>query len=145
MILIFFCFYIIHLSFIYFRLLGPAGSPEVRIELDNFKPGSVIAFRFKLNQMQSDACDGLQKLLCNLRFSRNLQEIIENLTLKDLNHVLFKCEQEEKDGDPQRGVYNLEGYGNLKYAGLQVNEHCQYFPFIVSWIFLCTILETTYT
>ena len=88
--------------------------------MDNFKPGSAVAFRFKLNKIQSDACDGLQKLLSNLRFARNLQEIIENLTLKDLNHVLFKCEQEEKDADPQGGVYNLEGYGNLKYAGLQV-------------------------
>ena len=106
-----------------FRLSSPAESPEVRIELDNFKPGSVVALRFKLNKIQSEACDGLQKLLSNIRFARNLQEIIENLTLKDLNHVLFKCEQEEKDGDPQGGVYNLEGYGNLKYAGLQVRGH----------------------
>ncbi len=47
-----------------------------------------------------------------------LQQIVNQLKLSDLNHVLFKCQEEERD-DINGGCYSLEGYGPLKYAGLQ--------------------------
>ena len=83
-------------------MTSPVGNPEVHIELDNFKPGSVIAFRFKPNEIQNEACVGLKKLLSN---DSDLRKIIDELTLSDLNHVLFKCEQEEQDGNPEGGVF----------------------------------------
>ena len=52
-------------------------------------------------------------------FVLSLHEIIQKLTLSDLNHILFKCEEEEKDDNANGGVYALDGYGKLKYAGLQ--------------------------
>ena len=52
-------------------------------------------------------------------FVLSLHEIIQKLTLSDLNHILFKCEEEEKDNNFNGGVYSLDGYGKLKYAGLQ--------------------------
>ena len=97
------------------RLASDPQDCKVRIELNNFKPGSIVAFRFQLNQGQNDACLGLQKLL---QEPKKLHEIVQKLTLSDLNHVLFKCDQEEHD-DIGSGVYSLEGYGPLKYAGLQ--------------------------
>jgi hypothetical protein len=44
-------------------------------------------------------------------------KILSNLNLLDMNHVLFKCSQEEEEDG--RGLYILDGYGPLKYAGLQ--------------------------
>ena len=49
------------------RMISPIGSPEAQIELNNFKPGSVAALRFKPNKTQNDACIELQKLFCNSR------------------------------------------------------------------------------
>ena len=97
-----------------FVRLAPQDS-QVRIELNNFKPGSIIAFKFQLDQGQLEACKNLQNLFQN---PENLHTIVQKLSLSDLNHVLFKCEQEEKD-DIDGGVYCLDGYGALKYAGLQ--------------------------
>lgn len=88
---------------------------KASIELNNFRPGSVIAFRFQLNEAQRNACHGLQELL---RDPQDLNAIVNRLRLSDLNHVLFKCDQEERD-DIGSGVYSLDGYGPLKYAGLQ--------------------------
>ena len=88
----------------------------VKIELNHFKPGSVIAFKFQLNETQHDACHSLQALLQN---PKNLFEIVNKLNLSDLNHVLFKCDQEEREDIGGGGVYCLDGYGALKYAGLQ--------------------------
>jgi hypothetical protein len=45
------------------RLISSEGSPEAQIVLNNFKPGSVVALRFKLHKTQHDACVGIQKLL----------------------------------------------------------------------------------
>lgn len=98
------------------RLASDPHESTVRIELNNFKPGSVIAFRFQLNEKQHQACHGLQKLLNEP--AKDLHGIVNKLSLADLNHVLFKCDQEEQD-DLGTGVYSLDGYGPLKYAGLQ--------------------------
>ncbi|ODQ80080.1 glycoside hydrolase family 13 protein [Babjeviella inositovora NRRL Y-12698] len=44
----------------------------------------------------------------------------KDLDLYDLNALLYKCEQEERDASAGReGVYNIPGYGPLVYAGLQ--------------------------
>ena len=42
----------------------------------------------------------------------------------ELNHLLFRCEQEEKDiSRGKRGPYGLAKYGEFKYAGLQSFVH----------------------
>ena len=100
------------------KLVRLDSNPEdlkTRIELNNFKPGSVVCFRFQLTQIQRESCQKLQALMKN---PENLIQIIERLELHDLNHVLFKCDEEERD-TIGGGVYSLDGYGPLKYAGLQ--------------------------
>ena len=52
-----------------------------------------------------------------LKADSEFGKIVSNLNLLDLNHALFKCDQEE--GEDGGGLYSLDGYGPLKYAGLQ--------------------------
>ena len=42
------------------------------------------------------------------------------MDLSDLNKVLYRCDQEERDETSNTfGVYDIPGYGPLVYAGLQ--------------------------
>ena len=52
-----------------------------------------------------------------VRADNDFGSIVSSLDLLDLNHALFKCDQEE--GEDGGGLYSLDGYGPLKYAGLQ--------------------------
>lgn len=72
---------------------------------------------------------------CRLRgglVSLDLQEalkIISRCDLYDLNVLLYRCTSEDNDHDPPYGTYNVPGYGDLVYGGLQglmtVIEHME--------------------
>lgn len=51
----------------------------------------------------------------------DLQEVLKDLTLADLNRVLYRCDQEERDEGHGIGAYNIPDYGDLVYCGLQGN------------------------
>lgn len=51
--------------------------------------------------------------------SGELEQMISELTLNDLNRILFRCDNEERDDGEGFGVYGLDSYGGLKYCGLQ--------------------------
>lgn len=42
---------------------------------------------------------------------------MDKLTLADLNVLLFRCDEEEKEDGG--GCYNIPGWTTLKYGGLQ--------------------------
>lgn len=47
-------------------------------------------------------------------------EAAKNLSLIDINAILYRCESEERDAtNGQSGVYSIPNYGNLVYAGIQ--------------------------
>ena len=48
-----------------------------------------------------------------------LHSIIENLSLCDLNRVLYRADPEERDDGNGGGVYVLPETGSLVYCGLQ--------------------------
>lgn len=49
-----------------------------------------------------------------------LHNIISHMDFSDLNKILYRCDQEEREETCGRfGVYNIPGYGSLVYAGLQ--------------------------
>uniref|UniRef100_A0A0K2SWV7 Glycogen debranching enzyme n=1 Tax=Lepeophtheirus salmonis TaxID=72036 RepID=A0A0K2SWV7_LEPSM len=90
------------------------------VKLNNFVPGSLICLRFEFNDQHTQATKHLQKMLSNLKDDQEFKEILNDLSLDDINHILFRCDQEERDFTGGcSGVYVLDGYGPLKYAGLQ--------------------------
>jgi glycogen debranching enzyme len=80
---------------------------------DNFPPGSVALFETSVPSVEHD--QGLDKFI-----TTGARAAFKDLNLTDLNFVLYKCEQEERDASDQKdGTYNIPGHGTLVYAGLQ--------------------------
>ena len=50
---------------------------------------------------------------------QELQNVTASLSLVDLNYILYRCDNEEQVDCPGNGVYNVPGYGDLTYCGLQ--------------------------
>jgi len=48
-----------------------------------------------------------------------LQPIINDMSLVDLNKVLYRSNTEEGDDGNGGGLYNIPGYGDMVYCGLQ--------------------------
>ncbi|PYH99927.1 glycogen debranching enzyme [Aspergillus ellipticus CBS 707.79] len=54
------------------------------------------------------------------RITQGVDNAFSNLSLVDLNFVLYRCEAEERDSsNGQDGVYDIPNHGPLVYAGLQ--------------------------
>lgn len=108
------------------------GNKEV-VNFTNFPPGSVIAFKVSLNPNLKAAIYQLRHFLSQFGYrmhtysGRNLAEmsntelerIVTKMTLDDLARILYKCDGEERDDDPQAGGYNIPGWGLIPYCGLQ--------------------------
>ncbi len=103
------------------RLAHSTDSNVTMIALNDFPPGSVVVFKFRMNDSQSSCSERLRGLISSLyNPSSALSDLISRLSLLDLNHALFRCDQEEREmSGGKRGVYALSGYGPMTYAGLQ--------------------------
>ena len=80
---------------------------------DHFPPGSIALFETWIPSIEHS--EGLDNFV-----SSGAEEAFGDLSLIDLNFVLYRCEPEEHDllgGDD--GVYTIPKHGNLVYAGLQ--------------------------
>lgn len=87
---------------------------ENKIEFINFTPGSVIALDVSLEKKHLDALNMLHKTYSN---PKELEKIVQNLTLDDMNYVLFRTDQEERN-EFKGGVYNVPNFTSLLYCGL---------------------------
>ena len=79
----------------------------------DFPPGSIALFETWIPRVEHS--EGLDKVATS-----GAAEAFVELSLIDLNFVMYRCEPEEHNwmgGDD--GVYNIPGYGTLVYAGLQ--------------------------
>lgn len=77
-----------------------------------------------LKEEDADLCWKLPEMLCNL-------------SLTDMNHILFRCEEEEKDLGKNGGVYVIPKFGSLTYCGLQgMRGICCTFYLLFAYIIL---------
>ncbi|KAM9325243.1 glycogen debranching enzyme [Gastrophryne carolinensis] len=103
------------------------------IDFENLTPGSVIIFRVSLDPNAQKSVGILRNHL--IQFTPQYKsgsvpddqaypilkvpfaDIAANLTLADLNQVLYRCDAEEQEDGG--GCYNIPNWKPLKYAGLQ--------------------------
>ncbi|XP_048587758.1 glycogen debranching enzyme-like isoform X2 [Nematostella vectensis] len=109
----------------------PSGSNNFEVFFDHFAPGSVIAFQVSMEPKVKQALGTLRSLSCAMydvtstvdsettSLVKELDTIVSNLSLADLNRVLYRCQDEEADDGNGGGVYVLEDEGALTYCGLQ--------------------------
>ena len=80
---------------------------------DHFPPGSIALFETWIPGAEHS--EGLDNFIAT-----GARQAFSELSLVDLNFVLYRCEAEERDFSEGRdGVYNIPNYGPLVYAGLQ--------------------------
>ncbi|XP_035698387.1 glycogen debranching enzyme-like isoform X2 [Branchiostoma floridae] len=107
-----------------------SNSPVQEVDFINFPPGSIIAFRVSLPQHTRQAVSTLRGCLREFGFHVrpgspkgeqrwDFLSIVSELSLSDLNRVLYRCDPEERDEGWGGGVYHIPGWQSLKYCGLQ--------------------------
>jgi glycogen debranching enzyme len=80
---------------------------------EKFPPGSIALFETWIPAAEHSA--GLDSFVTS-----GAQEAFGELSLVDINFILYRCEAEERDATGGRdGVYEIPGHGKLVYAGLQ--------------------------
>ena len=57
--------------------------------------------------------------LQEIRGGSSLEDLLTDMSLNDLNRVLYRCDGEEKDDGKGFGAYDVPGHGPLAYCGLQ--------------------------
>lgn len=106
------------------------GNNTFEVYFDNFAPGSVVAFDITMETKVKNALGKLRQLGVDLYAKRSgnqesysqideLGAIIANLSLSDLNRVLYRADPEEQDDGNGGGVYVLPDTEPLVYCGLQ--------------------------
>lgn len=90
-----------------------------------------MMFRVELKPEAKEAISVLRSFLEREKSSAEgcglwtqIKSLAASLSLTDLNYVLYRCENEERDEGKGGGVYVVPGAGALVYCGLQVNEIC---------------------
>lgn len=123
-----------------FELGNSGNSNMIQLNFKNFKPGSVVAlkldillfnlirctneaigFRFSLSKGVQQEIAALHKSIGILTSKETnlFMEIIDRLTLADLNRVLYRCDQEERDDGKGFNAYDVPNFRALVYCGFQ--------------------------
>ena len=94
-----------------------------RLKFFNMPPGFVCLLKTKAPPSVSQAVMNLNRMTEQPPKALG-KELFEVTTSSELNHLMFRCESEEKDiSKGARGPYGLSSYGQFKYAGLQSFVH----------------------
>ncbi|XP_049849918.1 glycogen debranching enzyme-like [Schistocerca gregaria] len=95
------------------------GEHQNLISWKNFGVGSVLIVETRLSDAARYAHRRLKELE-TLESTVELEKIIGSIPLLDATYLLYNCDQEERSySGNARGVYNVPGFGNLVYAGIQ--------------------------
>ncbi|GJQ87827.1 hypothetical protein Trydic_g18672 [Trypoxylus dichotomus] len=92
-----------------------------KLNFKNFKPGSIVALKFSLPKTIHESVRKIRDLLISLsrNDNRELSQIMNKMSLADLNRTLYRCDSEERDEGNDFGAYNIPNFGTLFYCGLQ--------------------------
>lgn len=83
---------------------------EIAVPQD-FPPGSIMLFETQLEDYDADL-----EMLCR----SGVQEMLAELSLVDLNVLLYRADSEERDATcGEFGVYSVPGLGDAVYCGLE--------------------------
>lgn len=120
-------------EFCFENILDNSGQREVCFK--NFKPGTVVAFRTSLTDEAKTATLNLRRGMGqfgymmrsysgNVTFddtwdTSNFRAVVSRLSLGDLNRVMYRVDQEERDDNFGFSTYNIPNHGNLCYSGLR--------------------------
>ena len=89
-----------------------------RVSLNPTVKNAILAIRSCLSQfgyrMHTYSGRNLKEIC-----SSDLETILAQLSLTDLNRVLYRCHAEECDDGKGFGAYNIPNYGDMPYCGLQ--------------------------
>ena len=64
--------------------------------------------------------------LQEIRGASSLEDILADMSLDDLNRVIYRCDAEEKDDGKGFGTYDIPKHGRLPYCGLQGRLLCTF-------------------
>jgi glycogen debranching enzyme len=87
---------------------------------DQFSPGSIIVLQISLLPRIQQSVINIRQFL--IQFSNPTSEfncIVKQLTLVDLERVLYRSSVEEQSDGKGFDVYSIPGYGKMNYCGLQ--------------------------
>ncbi|CAG9856411.1 unnamed protein product [Phyllotreta striolata] len=99
-----------------------SGSPNVtQLNFKNFKPGSIVVIKTSLPEAMSTAIKTIRNLISNISLDKpnEFSLIVNELNLTDMNRILFRCGEEERDEGFGFDTYNIPNFGHMVYAGLQ--------------------------
>lgn len=82
----------------------------------NFPPSSVIAFHVQLADTHTKAILSIKNKVAEFDNGGEVVNIVMSLSLVDLNYVLYRCDEEEREDCG--GTYQLDSVGRLHYCGL---------------------------
>ena len=89
---------------------------DTLIDFVDFHPGDIVILKTQPPSSSVQAIQNLEHLLKDDTTAR----LFNSLKLGDLNKILYRCENEERDdSDGNCGVYVIPNYGPLVYSGLQ--------------------------
>ena len=94
------CFYLLHRI----NLKQPIKTAVLKLR------GHLSQFGFRMHTYSGRS---LQEMTTN-----ELETIVTRFSLNDVNRVLFRCNEEEKDDGKGGGVYDVPNYGKLHFCGL---------------------------
>jgi glycogen debranching enzyme len=78
-------------------------------------PGFTCVIKVKTRSGVKDAVSKINRITSDIR----IQNILDSTPESGINHILFRCDPEEKDiSKGARGPYGLKEYGQFPYSGL---------------------------
>ena len=111
-----------HSRFVRLQSSSSSSTTTTRLEFSEvFLPGCVLVIRVSPPPSVSKSLSLVKKVLEELEEKKNEEwkELVEQLTLVDVERIVYRSSSEEQSDGKGIDVYSLPGWGPLVYCGLQ--------------------------